>query len=556
MSYIDRERRVRFANQAGIDWNTETPADAIGRHIGEIFDPAALEVIVPEIDRALAGEKRTYERLARPRHGDARWVRVHLIPDFALDGSVAGLYTLMIDVDDDRRLRDALELKEAQLRSFAENIPGPIAMVNADFRYVFANKVFQHLRGVSLDEIVGRRVRDVLGDDAAQYFDPFVARLQRGETCTYERLSGPPGGEQRWHSVRLAPIMDAEGAFNGYYIVGHDIHDLKMAEARTREQEAQLRLYTDNIPDAVAYLDRDRRVLFANRHFAEQRGTTPEAIIGRTTAELVGEGVAEWIRTRTQAVLDRGETVTYERETLAPDGGRRWLHVKAVPDLDESRRVRGMYVVAHDISEVKEAQAEANRAHVELEDKERQLRQVIDSIPTPMCYVDTGNRYRYVNDAFLRYIGLPAERIVGHSVHDVLGEERWQLMAPILDRVRAGESLAVERLVRFADGASRWMTVRLTPRIADGRYQGYYATTSDIHEQKMVEQELRRAHTIVSAHFDNTPLAVSSSTPTCASCGGRGRPRRSSAGARRRRSVARCRAGATSTKRTSPRRRR
>src|SRR5207237_2865384 len=70
------------------------------------------------------------------------------------------------------------------------------------------------------------------------------------------------------------------------------------------------------------------------------------------------------------------------------------------------------------------------------------------------------------------------------------------------------ESLSVERLVRFANGKSRWMTVRLTPRFVGGEYLGYYATTSDIHEQKVVEEKLRRAHTILSAHFDNTPLAV------------------------------------------------
>ncbi|HEX7559049.1 MAG TPA: EAL domain-containing protein, partial [Usitatibacter sp.] len=60
----------------------------------------------------------------------------------------------------------------------------------------------------------------------------------------------------------------------------------------------------------------------------------------------------------------------------------------------------------------------------------------------------------------------------------------------------------------FADGRQRWMTVRLTPRISNGEYLGYYATTSDIHEQKTVEQQLRRTNNILSAHFDNTPLAV------------------------------------------------
>jgi diguanylate cyclase (GGDEF)-like protein/PAS domain S-box-containing protein len=125
-----------------------------------------------------------------------------------------------------------------------------------------------------------------------------------------------------------------------------------------------------------------------------------------------------------------------------------------------------------------------------------------------MCYVDSGLHYRYVNNAFLDYIGKRSEEIVGHTVREVLGEERWVLLAPIIDRVKAGEALAVERFVKFANGRSRWMTVRLSPLFVEGAYRGYYATTSDIHEQKMVEEELRRANTILSAHFDNTPLAV------------------------------------------------
>ncbi len=627
LSYIDREWRFRFANQPGAGWLIADTADAIGKRVDEMFDADAMAVIAPEIEAAFNGAKRTYERLARMQDGVDRWVRVHLVPDFAPDGSVQGLYSLMVDVDGDHRTRAALERQEAQLRYFTENIPGPIAVVDADFRYVFVNKYFERIRGLGGDDLVGHSVSESLGPEAAALFlDPYKERLKRGETCTYERLVGPPGGEARWYLVRLAPILDAQARFNGYYIVGSDIHDIKLAQERLASQEAQLRLYTDNIPDAVAYLDRERRILFANRHFALQRGTTPAAIIGLTTTELMGAEMATWIAGRTQRVFDHGETATYERVGSMPDGSERHFHVKAVPDFGESGAVRGMYVVAHDITEVKQAQQqlaareqdlrffaenipeaivyvdlalgctfvnniflatrgftrefalgkyppevypphvmaelqphidravqghessyervlrlpsgaerwvrvritprrgdagkvvgyyvvstdihEIKSAQAAIEDKERQLRQVIDSIPTPMCYVDAGTRYRYVNDAFLEYIGKPAEAIIGTSVREVLGEERWQLMAPIVERVRKGEAIAVERLVRFADGRARWMNVRLSPRIVDGAYLGYYATTSDIHDQKSVEQELRRANTILSAHFDNTPLAV------------------------------------------------
>ena len=60
-----------------------------------------------------------------------------------------------------------------------------------------------------------------------------------------------------------------------------------------------------------------------------------------------------------------------------------------------------------------------------------------------------------MNDAFLDYIGTPAApRWSGRRVREVLGEERWRRLRPILERVRAGESVAVERLVRSPTAAS------------------------------------------------------------------------------------------------------
>jgi diguanylate cyclase (GGDEF)-like protein/PAS domain S-box-containing protein len=628
MSYIDRDRRFRFANQPGADWKLANPDQAIGKRLDEVFDAETIAAISPEVDRALRGEKRVYERLSNLKQGAPRWVRVHLVPDVGPDGEVNGVYSLVIDVDDDHRLREALTAQEARLRFFAENIPGPIAVVDGALDYVFANKHFQRLRGVPLDAIVGHPVREVLGEaEFEQYVAPYLERLKRGEACSYERTVGPPGVEPRWHLVRLVPITAADGGFGGYYVVATDVHETKLAQEQLREREAQLRLYTDNIPDAVAYLDRNRVIRFVNKHFADQRGVRAEDMVGHTTAEVMGEETASWIAARTERVFEHGEVVTYERLITTPQGEQRWLHVKAVPHFDDDgKTVRGMYVVAHDISEVRDvheklaAREEELRffaenipesicyidlergctfvnnqflatrgisrdyalgkfpeqvyspdvmrelgphlervllgeervyersvptpagedrwvrvrltprrdpngvvrgyyvvstdvhdirvAQAEIEAKERQLRQVIDSIPTPMVYVDAQLRYRYVNEAFLEYAGLPHDRVIGSTVREVLGAQRWVALAPMIERVQMGETVSTERLVRFADGRERWMTVRLTPRIADGRFLGYYSTTSDISEQKAVEDELRRANSILSAHFDNTPLAV------------------------------------------------
>ena len=60
--------------------------------------------------------------------------------------------------------------QEAQLRFFAENIPGPIAVIDASFCYVFANKVFKEIRGLEDDDIVGRRQYGLEGHRRASQY--------------------------------------------------------------------------------------------------------------------------------------------------------------------------------------------------------------------------------------------------------------------------------------------------------------------------------------------------------------------------------------------------
>jgi diguanylate cyclase (GGDEF)-like protein/PAS domain S-box-containing protein len=628
MAYIGADRRYRFSNTRGVDWRAGiTVGNIVGQRVDEVYEPDVLAAVEGHLARALAGEKVVYERQGVAADGSRRWIRVTLIPDIVA-GQVVGVFSVVIDIDDDRRLREALEKQERQLRFYAENIPEAIAFVDADSRYQFANKTYQSVRGQAAGEILGRTVREVLGPEAAaEAFDAFLGRLRRGEVVTYERLAGPEGGERRWLLIRLEPWMDDAGAYRGCYIVGTDIHELKLARESLAEQEAKLRLFTDNVPVSIAYLDTRRRYVFVNRTFAEIRGMRREEIIGRTSAEVLGKEVADALTPTVERVL-AGESATYEREIVLPSGERRWILVRAVPDYGPDGKVRGMYVVGHDVQELKSAQEQlrareeelrffaenipeaivyidlergctfvnniflatrgftreyalgkfpeqvyspeviaelrpyldrvmrgesavyerrmamggagegrwirvkltprmdssgrvlgyyvvSNDIHdlitakASLEEKERDLREVIDSIPTPMVYVDANQRYRYANDAFLAYVGKRTEEVVDHTVVELLGPERHERLAPTLRRVFEGETVSLDRPITFADGRTRWMTLRYTPRKdSTGRVIGYYATTSDIHEQKAVEEELRRAHSVLSAHFESTPLAV------------------------------------------------
>ena len=69
---------------------------------------------------------------------------------------------------------------------------------------------------------------------------------------------------------RIAPDLDATGKVRGLYCTEYDIHDLKLTEQALATREEQLRLFTDNIPEPVVYVDTERQL-----HLRQRRVPAP-----------------------------------------------------------------------------------------------------------------------------------------------------------------------------------------------------------------------------------------------------------------------------------------
>ncbi|RZI86138.1 MAG: sensor domain-containing diguanylate cyclase [Rubrivivax sp.] len=97
ISYIDREHRFRFANQAYREWLSVEPSALLGCSLRELYGEQAYARIRPRLEQALAGETVTYERdLACP--DGVRRVHATMTPHRNSAGEVVGLYVLMNDI--------------------------------------------------------------------------------------------------------------------------------------------------------------------------------------------------------------------------------------------------------------------------------------------------------------------------------------------------------------------------------------------------------------------------------------------------------------------------
>ena len=362
ISYITADERIGFYNKTGEEWTGISEQDVLGKSIIDAFGENAVDLVRPYLLMALAGEHVTYERLADfPRRGK-RWIRGHMLPDRREDNSIAGVYTVLTDIHDDVVMRNDLLQQERQLRLFTDNIPESIAYIDANRRYKFVNNTFLRQRGKLRHEVIGKTTEEVLGSDAARLADPHVAKALTGETVTYERLVQTFDGLKRWFNVRTVPDMDRDGQVQGLYVVGMDIHDIKMAQATLETSEAELRIAMDSLPYPMVYVDRDFRYRMVNKRLEAMLGKSREELLGKNLREVFGEKRYDEVMPFWQRAL-AGETVTAERLIGTDPATMRWMIVRYTPRYDTNGSIIGLYSAATDIDELKRAELDLRRAN-------------------------------------------------------------------------------------------------------------------------------------------------------------------------------------------------
>jgi len=501
--YFDRHQKLRFANKPFADWIGAQADDLVGHALRDVLQSDALTEMHAYIERALAGATVSYERHERKASGELRWVRVTLFPDREVGGRVGGAFAVFHDIDDDMRIRDAMRDQQQQLRLFADNIPGPIAYLDKSLHYTFVNQAFANWVCKPQDEIYGKTPFEVMATDVASFLRPVLKRAQAGEHVEYERIGQNANGQRRWMHGRIAPDLDAAGKVRGLYCTEYDIHDLKLTEQALAAREEQLRLFTDNIPEPVVYLDSDRRYVFVNEAFLRLYGLTREQVIGKRPDEVLGIEASQALAPGRERVITEGEAVTYERAVLDANGRTRWIRARCVPDLNFDGTVKGEYVVGHDITDLKIAQDA-------LAARESQLRAIMDGVPAPVAYIDREEHCHYVNRTFLQYFGLTAAQVAELRLRDVVGHGIYQSAQAMLSRALEGESTAFDRLVPGANGVRRWMTIRVVPDAGpSGEVHGAFVLMNDIHGLKQAQEALRASEAELRLIMDNVPARVS-----------------------------------------------
>src|SRR5713226_7970663 len=142
---------------------------------------------------------------------------------------------------------------------------------------------------------------------------------------------------------------------------------------------------------------------------------------------------------------------------------------------------------AHDELEVKVAERTS-----ELRRSERELRDVIDTIPAIVWSALPDGSNTYVNKRFVEYSGSSAEQMAGSGWQALIHPDDLERHAgKWMEAVATGKPHENEVRSRRSDGQYRWQLDRGVPlRDEDGNIVKWYGVTTDIEDRKRAEESL------------------------------------------------------------------
>lgn len=144
------------------------------------------------------------------------------------------------------------------LRNVISSVPALIAYVDAQQRYVYVNDQYRERFAPGMADITGCEVKAILGEARYAIAEPLIGKVLQGEAQGYDWQPFPGV----WQTIRYLPKYDAGGLIVGYYVLGTDITERKLAEERIRTLNVEL----EQRVHELEHVTRALRTLSAGNH--------------------------------------------------------------------------------------------------------------------------------------------------------------------------------------------------------------------------------------------------------------------------------------------------
>lgn len=289
-------------------------------------------------------------------------LRVLLVIDLGVWVSLLMLLIQVLrryDLRDREQALEAVRESEHRYRAIVDSQTELICRWLPDTTLTFVNDTYCRYHERSPEELIGRRVLDILPPDesaaVARHLEKNLATMREKGMISHETQFLSRSGREYWMLWIDSPIYDEKGRIIEYQSVGRDVTDRHQALEKLRVSEERYRAVIDMQGEMICRWLPDTTLTFANETYVRFHETTREALIGTKILDRIQEPEREMVRQKVARMLETGETQTYENRWVSPSGREYWMQWNDRAIFDENGRIIEFQTVGRDVTERKRA---------------------------------------------------------------------------------------------------------------------------------------------------------------------------------------------------------
>ncbi len=311
---------IEYANAAAAQLLKAPSARALlGVHIADTIEGGHLERHRERLKFLLSGPGQVgyEERVLRCLDGSTAVVEIAAVS--YLERGRLVMQSVLRDVSEQRRVREALAEREQRFRDVVEASGEYVWETDAQWRYTYLSARVEAVLGYLRADLIGRQPREFTPLGEARMLEAFFDRNGR-EGQPFRDLthrSMTKSGRVIWQQVSGVPVRDAAGKLIGYRGTGADITARKQAEERIRYLATRDAL--TGLPNRALLADRAGQAILAA---ARSRGQLAVLLFDLDRFKLVNDSLGHQAGDALlRAVAERLQNTLRREDTLARLGG-------------------------------------------------------------------------------------------------------------------------------------------------------------------------------------------------------------------------------------------
>jgi two-component system, cell cycle sensor histidine kinase and response regulator CckA len=372
--------------------------------------------------------------------GSKRYITTNIACEYD-KGTAVKLMGTVMDITDRKHAEDALREREEFIRLITDNVPSLIAYIDKTMTYVFANDGYERWFSMKKEEIVGKKVEDLLDPETYKKSLPLIKRALGGEEITFEGRIALPDGSVKDFANHFVPHVTAGGSIDGYFALVSDITTIKQVETALKESDEHFRK-----AQAIAHLGSwklypENEEVEGSNELHRIFGLAQEKFTLESFVEAVHPDDRQQVFSKIRRGIDYGEDWNLEHRLLLEDGTGKIARSIGNATTNETGKTVLLTGTVEDITDRKRA-----------EEALRRSADIVDNIPTGLLIYhleDLGDdrtlTLAAANKAAENMTGISIDEVVGKTLDEIFPSLREkEVPQRFADVVRTGIPTASE----------------------------------------------------------------------------------------------------------------